>query len=728
MSRRQQRQRHVVSVDPVAGWQRSWLRRFGIGVLCAKIVLVPLVFDFSADIPFTVAKALLSHALTYAVVGVLAGLFVWFGRSFVLWSWLHVPVLAFLAANLLATPFAANRTVALYGAHVRMLGLGTVIDCVVLYFAVVLLIRTRREAIAVIGAVLGGTLLVLGYEVVQLLGRDPFNWNVDPSVRPFSTLGQTTTLAEYLTVLAIGAGSFGLLAAPLHRTVRTVLVLYAGALLAGVVVTQTRAALLGLIAGIASLVILTWVAHPSRRARVVSFAGAAAASILIGVVVLFTPLGARVLGTVEVPDVVAADDGSGARLEQSAEVRLALYRIALEMFRERPLLGYGPDNIGAGVPTYRTEDEPREVQESVATSAHSWLAQVAATTGVVGLASYVAIVVVALLVMARSGFPLSGWPFLAMLAGFLGAGLTTINDISTEWLFWASVGAIAAITVKPQAEAVSSAIRRSPRTAREPSRPSSLQLGLALLCALAGLALIPTSWSALDASRASKHALQLRLGGQYPQAIDSSLRATRADPGRPEYWEGLGLGYVGVQRFSDAAVAFERASTIIPYDVRYLGEVARADAVLAQRGDATAGKRARETAERAVAIDPNNPQAHLTRAVVMQVTGDLPEALKSVERALKLDPSSRNAQLDLTAVQVLNASGRTADAIATARRAITVLDRGNTVQIRVELARALVAAGQPAQALAELDAALAIKPNDAAALQLREQIRAGTTQ
>ena len=112
----------------------------------------------------------------------------------------------------------------------------------------------------------------------------------------------------------------------------------------------------------------------------------------------------------------------------------------------------------------------------------------------------------------------------------------------------------------------------------------------------------------------------------------------------------------------------------------------------------------------------------------MQVTGDLAEALKSVERALALDPSSTNAQLDLTATQVLNASGRTADAIAIARRAIGALDLNNSVQIRVELARALVASGQPAQALVELDAALAIRPNDAAALQLRAQIRAGTPQ
>jgi len=434
------------------------------------------------------------------------------------------------------------------------------------------------------------------------------------------------------------------------------------------------------------------------------------------------------LGTVEVPDVVASDDGSGARLEQSAEVRLALYRIAIEMVRERPLLGYGPDNIGAAVPTYRTEQEPVEVRQAVATSAHSWLAQVAATTGIFGLAAFIAMVIVALVVIARSGFPLASWPFVAMLAAFLGAGLTTINDISTEWLFWASLGAIALVIARPATQELAPPTGSHRRAGRNVVRRNSVLFGAAVVCAVVGLAMIPTGWSALDASRASKNALQLRLGGNYAQAIDSSLHATRADPGRAEYWQGLGLGYVGLQRFGEAATAFERASKIIPYDVRYLGDVARAYAVLVQRGDSTATARARDAAERAVQIDRNNPQAHLTRAVVMQVVGDLPEAQKSVERAMALDTSFTNAQLDLTATQVLNASGRTADAIATARRAIGALNLQDSVQIRVELARALVAAGQPAQALAELDAALAIRPNDAAALQLRAQIRAGTTQ
>jgi tetratricopeptide (TPR) repeat protein len=166
-----------------------------------------------------------------------------------------------------------------------------------------------------------------------------------------------------------------------------------------------------------------------------------------------------------------------------------------------------------------------------------------------------------------------------------------------------------------------------------------------------------------------------------------------------------------------------------PYDVRNVGEVAGAHALLFQRADVAYKEKARALTDNAVAIDPNNPQASLTRAIVMQVTGDRPEALKPAERALELDPLSSNADVYLVATEVLIGNARMDDAIAMARRAIGVLPNPqNTVFIRVELARALALNGQQTDALAELDATLAIRPTDPAALQLRAQIRGRTTQ
>src|SRR5205823_11411471 len=121
MTRRTARRARAASAQmPPIAWERSRLRLFGVALVCLKVALLPLVFDPAADMPFTVGKVLFSHAFAYAIAGVLVGSLVEFGRPFFVWSWLHVPVLAFLAANLVATLFAPNTAFALYGAHARM--------------------------------------------------------------------------------------------------------------------------------------------------------------------------------------------------------------------------------------------------------------------------------------------------------------------------------------------------------------------------------------------------------------------------------------------------------------------------------------------------------------------------------------------------------------------------------------------------------------------------------
>jgi Tfp pilus assembly protein PilF len=130
-------------------------------------------------------------------------------------------------------------------------------------------------------------------------------------------------------------------------------------------------------------------------------------------------------------------------------------------------------------------------------------------------------------------------------------------------------------------------------------------------------------------------------------------------------------------------------------------------------------------AEEAVRIDPNNPLAQLTRAVVMQFTANLPEATRSVERALALDPGSDNDGLYVTAAQIYLDSGRASDAVKLARRGLGVLGATPaSVPLRYELARALVASSQPSDALAELETALSIQPGYAPAQRLRSEILA----
>jgi len=673
--------------------------------------------------PFTVAKTLLSHVLAYALAGVMAAMLIRHGRSFVVWSWIHVPVLVFLVANVVATMFSVDPFLALYGAHVRMLGLGTIADWVVLYLAVVLLIRTQVEAIAVIACAFVASLLVLGYELVQLLGRDPLSWNLDVIARPISTIGQATSLAQYLTILALSAVGFALFVQGLPQIGRALLLLLAGLLLAGAGATGTRSAVFGLVAGSAFLVLATWIRHPSRRARVLALAAAGFASAALSALLLLSPLGARITSVPSPPPSATGDPL--ARFEPATETRAALYEIAYQIVRDRPILGYGPDNFVVGVPRFRTASEPYEVRQSLATSAHSWIAYIATSSGLIGLVAFVAIAVGAFVLALRDGFRPFALVGATMVAAFLGTGLTTINDISTDWLFWVAIGMVAAATV-PQFAPTGDANepKRSRPTRNSGGNDSGARRFVALLCLGLGLVVPLTALGPLEASRSNRSSEQARLPGRTAEAIDFALLATRSDPGRAEYWHGLGLAYASASRWADASTAFERARKLAPYDVRNAGDFARAQLLLATNGDGNARTKANELADEVVRVDPNNPLAQLTRAVAMQVNGNFPEALRSVERALALDPVSVNEGLYLTATQVYIDSGRATDAVRVARQGLGVLGGApESVPLRYELARALVASSQPSDALTELDIALSIQPGYAPAQQLRSEIR-----
>jgi O-antigen ligase/tetratricopeptide (TPR) repeat protein len=699
------------------------LRLFGLGVLCAKVALIPLVLDPASDMPFVVPKAMLSHGLAYVLAAVIVGLLIRHGRAVVLWSWVHMPVVAFLLVNALATVVAADPMLALYGTHARMLGLASVADGVVLYFAIVLIIRTRAEAFVLALSASGPALAVLGYEAVQLLGRDPFSWSIDGTARPFSTLGQATALAQYLTSLAIGALACGLFVDRVRPLARVVVLAFAILLLLGSVATGTRSALIGAATGSTVVLLGVWLLHPNRRARTIVLLSAASVIAVVAGLLLLTPLGARFASTIE-----STQGGANAnlidRLEPSAAGRVTLYEIGARMVGERPILGYGPDNFVVGVPRYRPEGAPEQIRQSLATSAHSWVVQVAATNGIVGLVCFIAIALVALVLALRDAHRPEAFVGAAVLAAFLGTGLTTVNEFGTEWLFWASVGVIAVARL-PHAGVAESMRHKRDRGRRE-ARPASNVGRFAPFVVVFGAALVAVNgWSALEASRAARASEDARLQGQTPLSIDLGLRATGSDGGRADYWDALGLAFIGAGRWREASNAFDHARRLAPYDVRFIGDLVQAQLLLANGSDEGAKARAVQFADQAVAIDPNNPGPHLVRAGAMQVVGNLPEALRSVERALALDPGSTNASLYVTAAQVTLASGRAADSIRISRQGLAVLGQSSaSVPIRIELARALVAIGNAAAGLHELDVALAIQPNDPQALRLRGEIQA----
>ena len=723
---------------PPARIDDSRLRVFGLFVLCLKVALVPLAFDHAADASFVLPKALLSHGLAYVLAGVLVALVVLNGVGALLRSRVQISVLAYLGVSVLATAFAVNPNIALFGTHDRMLGLAAIADGVITFLATVELVRTRRGVIAVVGSVLTASSLILAYEVVQLSGHDPLSWSLDPSQRPISTVGQPTTLGQYLVTLSVVAYAFGLLTPRLRHWLRGGLVAYSAALLVAAGLTGTRSVVIGAAFAAVAFVAIVWVKRPGPRTRAFGLLGGVGAAGMLAAALLLTPIGGRLQSTVDAPTAVPTATAPTAtaptataptaeisnsslvsQLEPSASLRISLYQMALEMLLERPILGYGPDNFAVGVPLYRPQPADIELRRTVTTSPHSFIASVATSTGTLGLITFAGILLLAAFELLRARFsPVGTVGALAVLA-YMGAGITTVGAIETEMQFWLAIAAITGASVHANAQA--SGARESERTSVRVRTGSISQRVLVWSIVIVSVGIMSNGFTALGASRLAHQSVGMRTFSSMNVAIDLALKATRADSNRAEYWEQLALAYAGAARWSDASNAFEQAAGLEPYDIRFVTDAIQVQLLLFNRGDAQALLRAVALSDRVVRVDPGNPDAHLVRARVARIQKDIAQAARSIGRVLALQPNSTSEVLYLEAIDIYLADGRIEDATSAGRAGVANFAR--SVPLRVALAGALRKGGHLSEALLEIEAALAIRPDYPAALQLRDEIR-----
>lgn len=688
-----------------------------MALVCAKVLLVPLVFDPRALIVFALPKALLAHAVGALLLGVLVAAFIRFGREVWRPTPIHLPIAALVAAYSLAAAFALDRNVALFGAHDRSLGLVTMLDNVLLYLAIVLLVRMRSDLVAVGVSLLAGVLLVTPYEIIQVLGLDPVPWASGFSgPRSFSTLGNAAVLAQYLGSVGVGALSVALLPpVPLPRYARIAVVAVGAIAVVGTILSGTRAAFIGFgAAGLVFSVVAIARAAPVARPRLAVLSGFAAA--LVIAVVLLGPAGGPLrdaLASTEEPVSQSPETGSLA-------ARVILYGVALQAVADRPILGVGPDNYVVAFPRYRPEGYfaalPTTAPE---TSTHSEVLRVATDAGLVGLACFAAVFVTATIVAIRRGAPPLAVSSLAALAFFFGVTSVSISDVGTEWLPWLFVGVLGATadtTATKDAPGRVHAKGKRGNWGRARERLAAVVLLVMLVAALAQI-------RALQAAEAAEASRQARGRGEVNAAASAAENAVALDPLRAEYWNGLGLSYAGAKRTSDAVRAFSRAVELAPYHVTYLGNLARAHLTQALGGDSTARQRALDTARRAVDTDPNNGEAHFTLALALQAFGRHAEAAAESERGLELYPTPRDLSVYEVAGRAYLDIAQPADAERWLRVGIPLMASRESVTARFLLVRALLAQSKTKEALAEIDNILVIDPNNQIALRLRSQLQ-----
>ena len=720
--------------SPGASGRPAWVCHVvgaaGLLLVAAVVTLIPLLFSRST-IEAGRVKLMVVEILTLALAVVwLVGRLEGCGGGSVAWRspW-TLPVLSLMAANLASLffsrfPDASVREVWRVGIYLM------------LFLCVQDILRRPWQRWVIVVAILAAASGVAGYGVLQKMGADPVRWSADPGHRIFSTVGNPNMLAGYLTMTA--ALACACFIATKRWWLRAPLLVLLGALLCCLFWTQTRAAWFGFLAGIGLFGVMLWRGghlDVLRRHKQLTLIGAGVAAVLllnVGVY-LYKPVAERF-----------ATAGTGMR------VRHTMWQGAWGMFRERPVLGYGPGTFQVGFPKYRPPNfrEPERRISYNTLHAHNELLETGAELGVVGLACFVWLLAAVFWETWCAVGRREGGPDGLLMAG-IGAAVAALmvqnlSCVAYRWIvcpttFWVMLGMGGSILAKARAGRAREA--EEARSVPAMSWPHRLAV-YAVAAGLAGMLAVAVSvrtyrsqqllrtasdmadrgvWSeAIDAFRESialdpleyrshyKLAYCYCEAGDYGRALETYHELQRRAPDFAQIHYNLGFVHSCLQQWDKAAEEFLIASRagVMPEDVNYGPIIERLQAKLADKEKTLAVLR--QIAE----SNPRDKLAQNRLGIFHYNDGKLDEAASCYGRALAVDPAYVAALNNLAGVLYRKKDYR--GAIETCQRVLTI--DPNAIKPRVNLGRAYYLAGDRARATQEWQNALKVDPRNGEAL------------
>jgi O-antigen ligase/Flp pilus assembly protein TadD len=686
--------RHATASDPAA--ELDFVERVRAdplfiaaqAVFGLKLVLTVLLFDPQAFDAFSLVKSAAAHATSLVLVVLLVGILVVHGRRVVSWSPLHLLVGALLACYALATVFAIDPQVAVFGAWRRYLGLTQMADDVVVYAAAVVLLPTARDLARLATVTLAAASVVVAYMFIQQLGLDPVVY-IQRNIRPIGTFGQpdlSSAFAGLVSAVALGLAVW-VRSVPLRAACGALALLSFLALL----FTNVRGGIVGFAFGFVAVVALAF--WGDRRPSTRVLAGIGAAAVVAVAAVLASPLRDRL--------------GPGLFADASSQSRLDTWLIALQLIAGRPLLGLGPDNFAVAYPAARTLDSALLNAGELQNSTHNWLLQVATSAGVLGVVALLALLALAgflALRLGRQGHPAA--LALPAVAAFFGQGLVTINDPGMDWIPWLCVGIIAG--------ASGSRLVAAPQRKRAPAPLIPPRTRLIAISVVAALTLLFAGAAARDRVAASEHfaaseALQLvnRSG-----AIVESQLALSLDPRRAEHWSGVGAALNGSNKVAAASAAFAQAAHLEPSDATFWRNLGLMRILL---DDPRGGLAA---LERAAQADPFDPETRDLLARITLSLGDAERASREGHLAVRLRPLEPTTYEAPTTADIRRGKPQAAEEML--RQGLTRFDLVHSLPLRILLAQVLHEEKRDEEARKEIATVLSVDPTNASALKLRD--------
>ena len=298
---------------------------------------------------------------------------------------LDVALLALLMVEVLATGLARAPLLGVFGEPMQREGLFTSLALAGVFLAARAGTRSPADLEHTLDVALAVVTASSLYALLQAARIDPVPWlpqsvSGAPEGRPFGTLGHPNLLGAMSAAAAVAA--FARFAAGGRG--RWPALLAAAVCGAATLVTLSRAAWLGGLAGVVVVVILLARTGAFVRPPRAALIGAAVTVALGGALLAFSGWGGKL--ATRFGELIHPVGGSSA-------ARLEIWRAAVAAWRARPILGHGPDSFAVVFPRFQTPEYWRWEWGVAPFHAHSLYLQLLATRGISGLLVFVAAVI-----------------------------------------------------------------------------------------------------------------------------------------------------------------------------------------------------------------------------------------------------------------------------------------------------------------------------------------------
>ncbi len=599
------------------------------------ILFAPLIVSGKYFFPFVGPKSLYFMALAEIIFAVWLVLIVLSPEYRPRLNVLLISIIFFLVALILSSLFGADPSRSFWSKYERMTGLLMWFHLFAFFLVLSSVFKKKEDWFKIFATSIFVAILI---SFVSLLGKfSPHLRGVLAVSRGGSTIGNSSFFGTYL-LFNIFLGIYLLFQS------REALKVYSGVslviMLPMLVLISARAATISTLGGIFLLFLFWLIFSKSGGLR------------LTGIILLSIFI---ILGFLLTYLALQPGNFVYQKITQMAtKSRLVIWHISWQGFKDRPLLGWGPENFELAFDKYF---DPRLFlrpygEEIWFDRAHNIIFDTLVASGVVGLFFYVGIFLAVFYALLRNffrkkiGFSVLGIVSAALIAYFV-QNLTVFDMINSYMMWFVLLAFVAAVTSQGEAAQV----RREERVS--PLKTSLISIILIAFCfSFFNFAIQPLRADA-DVIRAITAPSSSQRVALYEKTLKTSplgkyqIRGFFADKSvsfiRSKSAKSVPLS--DLKREMDFITGeLEKSIKESPLDYKFYLKLGQAYNLYG-RVDRSRLARAETVLERAIELGPKNPQGYWALAQTRLYQGKVDEALSLAEKSVDLEPRIINSQL-----------------------------------------------------------------------------------